>query len=330
MSPIMGNKKRSRANSGSLQKKSTKELIIDELCPLSDDERNIISITIPTCNQWSISRAAYLFSLERPVSSTDGPISPGVTLMPDDPESLVEKWLALAQKLQQQSTFPMDSVAKRCLLSAKMAVTLLEGITSVSTKVDLLVTSFEHVTQKYLAKADSVTKSSGPSFGDEAGSANQHKQPTVTLDFGQPAAGVGRANWALQLNQVMLYVCLNNSNRNRWHSRQEIICSLSQLLRCGPQFIDLVATNWLPSPPEAKRVLLTFNQPKIPHMLLKRKTFLRAFQITPVRVFRDMTVRPLFHQSSSNPLHLTIDKQPDTDSVAISNKSSTFSEAREE
>ena len=78
----------------------------------------------------------------------------------------------------------------------------------------------------------------------------------------------------------------------RWDSVQMVKSHLRQLL--GVRFIDLRAVELLPSLPTHTRVLLSFSRTDIPTLLIRKRFLLNSFGIFPTRVFKDLSLKPLF------------------------------------
>ena len=120
----------------------------------------------------------------------------------------------------------------------------------------------------------------------------QRVKPTARQDY-IPAQvpDVKRSCRVLQKNQIVLEI---HKNEHRWTNRKKIMTSLSQLLNCRSQEVDLEKFHFLPSTRNSKRLFMTFNNPVLPSRLIQLKNFLwQSYSLHPRRVFKDEQVREL-------------------------------------
>lgn len=93
----------------------------------------------------------------------------------------------------------------------------------------------------------------------------------------------------LQVNQIMLEI---HQNEYKWMNRRLIMTSLSQLVTCHYQKVDLKNFHFLPSIRNITHLFMTFRMPALPSRLMEMKNILwRSHLLYLIRVFKDETVR---------------------------------------
>ncbi|XP_062814940.1 uncharacterized protein LOC134292957 [Anolis carolinensis] len=197
----------------------------------------------------------------------------------------------IQQYAKQQQTCPPDFVTKQCLLTVDTVVSIFEHLKKITKQLELLKLSFDSLVQKNTALKESPAQWSAQSPEPRKVDRGHSAVPTKELQKES-------CNRILQARQTMLQIANIRVNKGRWGSQRAIKTSLSQLLHIQPHSIDILKVEWLPQVAAGKRILLTFQQPTIPTMLMKMRIFLHNFQISPTRVFRDLDITPLI-----TPLH---------------------------
>ncbi|CAI5799251.1 Hypothetical predicted protein, partial [Podarcis lilfordi] len=98
----------------------------------------------------------------------------------------------------------------------------------------------------------------------------------------------------LQPNKICLTIRSSDPRSPRWINPREVKDHLRQLLQIRPPLIDLSTVKLLYYHHRFQKVLLSFQSPKIPSILVRRKALLATWGIFPTRVFNDTRTKPLF------------------------------------
>ena len=101
----------------------------------------------------------------------------------------------------------------------------------------------------------------------------------------------------LQPRRACLTICSFKGQTPPWNSKSLVSRHLKTLLAIKQ--VDLESVELLNNANQAPKALLTFSSPKIPQLLLSRKSFLCSKGVFPTRVFLNTSVAPLFPLLSS-------------------------------
>ena len=282
--------KRCRASPEQPLARAVKQLKMDEFvtanCPVSNLATLPIASSILTNNRFALLR-------EEILSSPPGACDLSAISTPCTPLT--------PQKIQ----FPSESnhakfLAEQCLLTAQTVIAIFDNLQRVCNQMNSVESALGKLTETLLQPKDN-TQTRG--FKEKADGRFSHKDDIQQLAPQQLASQLNRetkSSKVFQSTQVMLQIAPIAINRKRWETHRSVMISLSQLLNIEVRKIDLKNIRWLPHKYGHKRVCLTFEHAVIPLILLKMRTFLGKFQITPSRVFSEpSTLPPLWSRPTS-------------------------------
>ncbi|KAJ7332979.1 hypothetical protein JRQ81_015159 [Phrynocephalus forsythii] len=277
----MGNKRR-RSSPEQPLAKAVKQLKIDEFitsnCPVSNFYNLPTVSNIITSNRFAALRG-------------DSPLSPSGVCNLSTISSPTSPQMVNDVQPFNERTMP-GFLADQCLLTAQTVIAIFGHLQRVSNQMNGVESALEKLREALLQQPVDHTQPQGlrGRAAERSESAENLQHVPLRHSALEPTRKPTTSK-IFQNTQVTLQIAPTKINRKRWETQRSVRTSLSQLLNIETQKTDLKSIRWLPSKSGHTRVCLTFEQAVIPLFLLKMRTFLGTFQITPSRVFSDPTVQ---------------------------------------
>ncbi|KAJ7331896.1 hypothetical protein JRQ81_014076 [Phrynocephalus forsythii] len=280
----MGNKRR-RSSPEQPLAKAVKQLKIDEFitsnCPVSNFYNLPTVSNIITSNRFAALR-------------DDSPLSPSGVCNLSTISSPTSPQMVNDVQPFNERTMP-GFLADQCLLTAQTVIAIFDHLQRVSNQMNGVESALEKLREALLQQPVDHTQPQGlrgraAERSESSESAENLQHVPLHHSAIEPTRKPATSK-IFQNTQVTLQIAPTKIIRKRWETQRSVRTSLSQLLNIETQKIDLKSIRWLPSKSGHTRVCLTFEQAVIPLFLLKMRTFLGTFQITPSRVFSNPMVQ---------------------------------------
>ncbi|KAJ7313976.1 hypothetical protein JRQ81_005824 [Phrynocephalus forsythii] len=123
---------------------------------------------------------------------------------------------------------------------------------------------------------------------------------SVRASSKQPETQRSSQSLILQPNKICLTVRYRWAKKLKWNNLKMAKGYLRDLLQIPLSQVDFISVDSLNDAAWPKKFLLSFESPRLPSLVIRRKDSMARWDVFPTRVFRDSNVKPLLVKTSVN------------------------------